>query len=142
MSKSRSSQLSGYRFSVVNSQVANLQEFDDGRWRNERIDRNETWTFDGTTLTQTEIKTYGTEISSFRKPAMTIKATTRCLIPTLFMASLFALSLTAAFTPAWSSPAERSGSSRSRSDDHHRADHDAKHEHQEHSRGYRNHDDD
>lgn len=55
----------GYRFTLVNGQVTNLQEYDDGRWQNERIDRNETWRFDGTSLIQEETKRYGVETSVY-----------------------------------------------------------------------------
>ena len=57
-----------HRFDLVNGQVTNLQEFDDGRWRSERIDYNETWTFDGTSLIKTERERYGSEISTFTDP--------------------------------------------------------------------------
>lgn len=54
-----------YRFDLVNGQVTNLQEYDDGRWQQERIEANETWTFDGTNLIQTERDSGGREISTF-----------------------------------------------------------------------------
>ena len=54
-----------YRFNLVNGQVSGLQEYDDGRWKNERIDRNESWSFDGTSLIQQEFKRYGTEVATF-----------------------------------------------------------------------------
>lgn len=43
-----------YRFKLVDGKVAQLEEFDDGRWKSERIKTNETWKFDGTSLTHTE----------------------------------------------------------------------------------------
>ena len=43
-----------YRFKLVEGKVTQLEEFDDGRWKRERIKSNETWTFDGTSLTHTE----------------------------------------------------------------------------------------
>ena len=58
----------GYRFDLVNGEVVNLQEFDDGVWQNERIDRNESWTFDGTNLIQQELKRSGTEITIYSDP--------------------------------------------------------------------------
>ena len=58
----------GYRFQVVNGQVANLQEFDDGTWKNERIDRNEKWTYDGTNLIQQETKRSGVEVTTYSDP--------------------------------------------------------------------------
>ena len=58
----------GYRFDLVNGEVVNLQEFDDGRWKNERIDRNESWTFDGTNLIQEETKRSGTKVSTYSDP--------------------------------------------------------------------------
>ncbi len=62
------SEQDGYRFSLVNGQVRNLQEYDDGRWKNERIDRNESWIFDGTNLIQRESKRYGTEVTVYSDP--------------------------------------------------------------------------
>lgn len=57
-----------YRFDLVNGQVVNLQEFDDGRWQSERIDAGETWTFDGVNLIKTEREGYGSEISTYADP--------------------------------------------------------------------------
>ena len=57
-----------HRFDLVNGQVTNLQEFDDGRWKSERIDYDESWTFDGTNLIKTERERYGNEISTFADP--------------------------------------------------------------------------
>lgn len=57
-----------YRFSLVDGQVTGLQEYDDGRWKNERIGRNESWTFDGTSLIQQESKRYGVEVSTYTDP--------------------------------------------------------------------------
>ena len=59
------SNIDGYRFSLSNGKVTNLQEFDDGRWRTERIDSSESWSFDGTNLIKTETGSHGTAISSF-----------------------------------------------------------------------------
>ena len=58
----------GYRFALVDGQVSGLQQFDDGRWKNERIDRNESWTFDGTNLVQEEFKRNGVEVSTYSDP--------------------------------------------------------------------------
>lgn len=57
----RNESLDEYSFNLVNS----LKEYDDGRWTNERIDRNESWGFDGTNLIQQEFKRYGTEVATF-----------------------------------------------------------------------------
>ena len=57
-----------YRFDLVNGKVSNLQEYDDGTWQRERIEANETWTFDGTNLIQTEREQGGREISTFTDP--------------------------------------------------------------------------
>jgi hypothetical protein len=43
-----------YRFKLVDGKVTQLEEFDDGRWKSERIKTNDTWKFDGTSLTHTE----------------------------------------------------------------------------------------
>ena len=58
----------GYRFNLMDGQVTGLQEFDDGRWKNERIIRNESWTFDGANLIQQESKRYGVEVSTYSDP--------------------------------------------------------------------------
>jgi hypothetical protein len=58
----------GYRFTLVDGQVTNLQEFDDGLWKNERIRRNESWSFDGANLIQEERKRYGAEVTTFSDP--------------------------------------------------------------------------
>jgi hypothetical protein len=55
----------GYRFSLSGGAVTNLQEYDDGRWKNEKIDGNETWSFDGTNLLQNEVKRFGIEVSTY-----------------------------------------------------------------------------
>lgn len=65
---SSSSQQDGYRFSLVNGQVSNLQEYERGRWKNETIDRNESWAFDGTNLIQQEIKRYGMQTTTYSDP--------------------------------------------------------------------------
>lgn len=57
-----------YRFDLVNGQVTNLQEFDDGRWQREAIDSDETWSFDGSQLIKTEREGFGYEISTFSDP--------------------------------------------------------------------------
>ena len=57
-----------YRFDLVNEQVTNLQEFNDGHWKPESIDYDETWSFDGTNLIRTEQERYGSEISTFSDP--------------------------------------------------------------------------
>jgi hypothetical protein len=59
-----------YRFSLVNGQVTNLQEYEKGRWKNEAIGQNESWSFDGTNLIQQEIKGYGMEVSTYSDPDM------------------------------------------------------------------------
>ena len=61
----RNESLDGYRFNLVNGQVSGLKEYDDGRWKNERIDRNESLSFDGINLIQQEFKRYGTEVTTF-----------------------------------------------------------------------------
>jgi hypothetical protein len=57
-----------YRFSLNNGKVTNLQEYDDGRWRQERSDGSETWSFDGTNLIKTETERHSSSISTFSDP--------------------------------------------------------------------------
>lgn len=57
-----------YRFDLVNGQVANVRQFDNGRWKSERIDSDEAWSFDGTNLVMTEREHYGNQIKTFTDP--------------------------------------------------------------------------
>lgn len=59
-----------YRFTLANGQVTNLQEYEKARWKNETIDRNESWSFDGINLIQQEIKSYGIKVSTYSDPDM------------------------------------------------------------------------
>ncbi len=43
-----------FRFALVGNTVTNLQELDDGIWKNESISRNESWSFDGANLIYTK----------------------------------------------------------------------------------------
>ncbi len=64
--RNRSSESSdGYRFTLVDGQVTNLQEYDDGQWKYEDSDSDETWSFDGKYLIKTEIERYGMEVSTY-----------------------------------------------------------------------------
>ena len=58
----------GYRFDLVNGQVVNPDEFDDGVLKPERIGSKESWTFDGTNLIRQELKRSGTEITIYSDP--------------------------------------------------------------------------
>jgi hypothetical protein len=57
-----------HRFDLVNGQVTNLQEYYDGRWQSERIDNDETWTFEQGNLIEKEIKRFGYEITTYTDP--------------------------------------------------------------------------
>ena len=39
------------RFTLNGDKVTNVQEYDDGVWQAEHLEKGETWTFDGTNLT-------------------------------------------------------------------------------------------
>ena len=55
-----------YRFDrSVTDQVTGLQKFDDGRWKNKRVSRKETWTFDGTYLVQTKTSRGRVKINTY-----------------------------------------------------------------------------
>jgi hypothetical protein len=43
-----------FRFTLVGNTVTNLQELDDGIWKNESVSRNESWSFDGANLIYTK----------------------------------------------------------------------------------------
>jgi len=56
----------GYRFALSkDGQVTDLQEYEDGQWKYEDRDSDETWNFDGEHLIKTEIKRYGMEVSTY-----------------------------------------------------------------------------
>lgn len=54
-----------YRFKLVDGKVTQLEEFDDGRWKSERIRSNESWTFDGSRVIEREVKRLGTTVTSY-----------------------------------------------------------------------------
>lgn len=54
-----------YRFSLVNGQISGLQKYDDGSWRSEGMERNETWRFDGANLLKEELELYGAHTSVY-----------------------------------------------------------------------------
>lgn len=45
-----------YRFDVLNGEVTNIQELEDGVWITKPVKANEYWTFDGTTLIEHELE--------------------------------------------------------------------------------------
>ena len=56
----------GYRFTPnKDGQVTNLQEYEDGQWKYEDRDSDETWSFNGKDLIKTEVKRYGMEVSTY-----------------------------------------------------------------------------
>lgn len=69
LSRQESSRLDGgYRFKLVDGKVTQLEEFDQGRWKRERIDAREVWRFDGSTLTRTETEVGRVTTSTYRDP--------------------------------------------------------------------------
>lgn len=56
----------GYRFKLVDGKVTQLEEFDDGRWKAERITSNETWSFSDGTLTHIETEAGRVKTSLYR----------------------------------------------------------------------------
>lgn len=57
--------LETHRFTLQGNSVVSVQEFDDGYWKTERIERNETYSFDGKYITKTETERYGTEVTKY-----------------------------------------------------------------------------
>lgn len=59
----------GYQFTTDNAgNVTAIYKIENGRVKRERIDANETWTFDGTQLVKTEVERGQTEISIYTDP--------------------------------------------------------------------------
>ena len=54
-----------YRFALVNGQISGLQKYDDGSWRSEGTERNESWRFDGANLIKEELELYGVHTSVY-----------------------------------------------------------------------------
>lgn len=55
----------GYQFDFKNDVVTNLRRVRQGISRSESIEKGESWSFDGTTLIQTEQNRRGTEVSTY-----------------------------------------------------------------------------
>ena len=68
MNRGRAAQKDSYRFTLLNNEVTNLQEFKDGRWVGEEIDQDESWSFDGTNLIEREIDKNKIEITTYSDP--------------------------------------------------------------------------
>ncbi|GAB3365104.1 MULTISPECIES: hypothetical protein [Giesbergeria] len=57
-----------YRFDIQNGAVVRVQEWDEGRWKSERMDADEVYTLEGTDVIKTEIETYGREVTRYVDP--------------------------------------------------------------------------
>lgn len=57
-----------YRFEIREGLVVGVQEWDDGRWENERIEADETYTLDGRDVLKTEYERGYTEITRYTDP--------------------------------------------------------------------------
>ena len=57
-----------YRFDIRDGLVVGVQEWDDGRWKNERIDADETYTLDGRDVLKTEWEHGYNEITRYSDP--------------------------------------------------------------------------
>jgi hypothetical protein len=53
------------RFTLNGDKVTNVQEYDDGVWQAERLEKGETWTFDGTNLIHQEREHGGLQTSTY-----------------------------------------------------------------------------
>jgi Ca2+-binding RTX toxin-like protein len=63
------SSIKGYRFTTDSSgNVTAIYKIENGREKRERIDANETWTYDGTQLVNTEVKRGQTEVTVYTDP--------------------------------------------------------------------------
>lgn len=64
----RSQDQDQYRFDIRDGLVVGVQEWDDGRWKNERIDADETYTLDGRDVLKTEWEHGYNEITRYSDP--------------------------------------------------------------------------
>ena len=62
----RGESLDLYRFDIVNGQITGVQEFDDGRWKNEGIDRDESYTLSGGDVQKREYDDGYLELTIYR----------------------------------------------------------------------------
>ncbi len=53
------------RFTLNGDKVTNVQEYDDGVWQAEHLEKGETWTFDGTNLIHQEREHGGLQSSTY-----------------------------------------------------------------------------
>ena len=53
------------RFTLSGDKVTQVQEYDDGVWQAERLEKGETWTFDGTNLIHQEREHGGLQTSTY-----------------------------------------------------------------------------
>jgi len=55
----------GYRFTTSNGTITGVQEMENGRWKAEKIDRNESWSVTETGIIKTETDRDGTEVTLY-----------------------------------------------------------------------------
>lgn len=55
----------GYRFTQTNGTITAIQEMENGRWQNEKIDRNESWSVTADGVVKTETDRHGTEVTLY-----------------------------------------------------------------------------
>lgn len=58
-----------YKFTIVNGQVTEVYELDDGRWERENIDYDETYTVSGNNIIRTETDKFYNEITTYAPTA-------------------------------------------------------------------------
>ncbi|MFV3076544.1 hypothetical protein [Niveispirillum fermenti] len=55
----------GYRFTQINGAITGVQEMEKGRWKNEKIDRNESWSTTENGIIKTETDRDGSEVTLY-----------------------------------------------------------------------------
>ncbi len=55
----------GYRFTLTSGTITGVQEMEKGRWQNEKIDRNESWSITADGVVKTETDRDGTEVTLY-----------------------------------------------------------------------------
>lgn len=55
----------GYRFTLTGGTISGVQEMEKGRWQNEKIDRNESWSVTADGIVKTETDRDGTEVTLY-----------------------------------------------------------------------------
>ena len=55
----------GYRFTLTSGTITGVQEMEKGRWQNDKIDRNESWSVTANGVVKTETDRDGTEVTLY-----------------------------------------------------------------------------